>query len=67
MYSINYIRVCHMSGIKIRKEVMEFYFESKEAGTFKKSQGRLMSVANKKFLIRQTFFFPQIYRKLFCS
>ena len=45
---------------------MEFYFESWEVGMFKESQGKLMSVATKIFLIRQTFF-SQIYRKLFRS
>ena len=36
---------------------MEFYFESWEVGMYKKSQGKLMSVATKIFLIRQTVFF----------
>ena len=36
---------------------MEFYFESWEVGMFEKSQGKLMSVATKIFLIQQTFFF----------
>ena len=45
---------------------MEFYFESWEVGMYKKSQGKLMSVATKIFLIRQTIFFPHIYGKLFC-
>ena len=36
---------------------MEFYFESLEVGMYKKSQGKLMSVVTKIFLIRQTVFF----------
>ena len=36
---------------------MEFYFESWEVGMFEKSQGKLMSVAIKVFLIQQTVFF----------
>ena len=36
---------------------MEFYFESWEVGMFQKSQGKLMSVVTKIFLIRQTVFF----------
>ena len=38
---------------------MEFYFESWEVGMFEKSQGKLMSVAIKVFLIQQTFFFTE--------
>ena len=38
---------------------MEFYFESWEVGMFEKSQGKLMSVATKIFLIQQTFFFTE--------
>ena len=40
---------------------MEFYFESWEVDMFKKSQGKLMSVVTKIFLIRQTVFFFHIY------
>ena len=41
---------------------MEFYFESWEVGMFQKSQGKLMSVVTKIFLIRQTvFFFTDIW------
>ena len=41
---------------------MEFYFESLEVGMFQKSQGKLMSVVTKIFLIRQTvFFFTDIW------
>ena len=41
---------------------MEFYFESWEVGMYKKSQGKLMSVVTKIFLIRQTvFFFTYIF------
>ena len=41
---------------------MKFYFESWEVGIFKKSQGKLMSVVTKIFLIRQTvFFFTDIW------
>ena len=36
---------------------MEFYFESWEVGMFKESQGKLMSVVTKIFLIRKTVFF----------
>ena len=36
---------------------MEFYFESWEVGMFEKSQGKLISVATKIFLIQQTVFF----------
>ena len=52
---------------KIRKEVTEFYFVSWEDGMLKKSLGKLMSVATNIFLIRQTVFLSQIFRKLFCS
>ena len=41
---------------------MEFYFESWEVGMYKKSQGKLMSVVTKMFLIQQTvFFFTDIW------
>ena len=40
---------------------MEFYFESWEVGMFEKSQGKLISVATKIFLIQQTVFFFQRY------
>ena len=41
---------------------MEFYFESWEVGMYKKSQGKLMSVVTKIFLIQQTvFFFTDIW------
>ena len=42
---------------------MEFYFESNwVVGMFQKSQGKLMSVVTKIFLIRQTvFFFTDIW------
>ena len=41
---------------------MEFYFESWVVGMFQKSQGKLMSVVTKIFLIRQTvFFFTDIW------
>ena len=36
---------------------MEFYFESWEVGMFKESQGKLMSVVTKIFLIQKTVFF----------
>ena len=36
---------------------MEFNFESWEVSMFEKSQGKLMSVATKIFLIQQTYFF----------
>ena len=49
--------VCATCQEKIRKEVMEFYFKSWEVGMFEKSQGKLMSVVTKIFLIQQTFFF----------
>ena len=51
--------VCATCQEKIRKEVMEFYFESWEVGMFKKSQGKLMSAVTKIFLIQQTFFFTE--------
>ena len=56
MYSINYIQVWHMSG-KDQERSHGILFWVMGSWHVKKSQGKLMSVATKIFLIWQTFFF----------
>ena len=56
MYSINYIQVWHMSG-KDQERSHGILFWVMGSWHVKKSQGKLMSVATKIFLIWRTVFF----------